>query len=83
MGMVLTDSQRRLLTLLDNRDRVTPEELESTLFTSYEESKSCWGPLAEQGLVIPCVPLGWSRGWLKITPRGRDLVRAGIDADAS
>jgi hypothetical protein len=78
---VLTDSQRRLLTLLDNRERVTHDELESTLFTSYEESKSTWRVLAEEGLVMVCVPLGGTRGWVEITPRGRELVRAATDTD--
>ncbi len=76
---MLTDPQRRLLALLASRESVTPEELESTLSTSYDELEPAFRPLAEEGLVMVCVPLGWSRGWLEITPRGRALVRAGTD----
>jgi hypothetical protein len=74
--MVLTDSQRRLLTLLDERERVSHDELETTVFGSYEESRSCWEPLREQGLVVACVPASWDRGWLEITPHGRELLGA-------
>jgi hypothetical protein len=69
----LSDLQRRMLALLADRDRVSPDELVTTLNASHEELAKASRPLSEERLVMVCVASMSS--WFEITPRGRALAR--------
>jgi hypothetical protein len=82
--VALTHLQRRILTVLGARERITTPELLDVLSVSPEEFEAAARSLCEAQLLLTAVPLGAfgfsPAGWWELTPHGRDALRADGDS---
>jgi len=77
--MELTNAQRRMLKLLADHERVVTRELSERMECTDEELllEAVAVPLCEDGLARLCLNISGGPNWYEITPRGRELLRAG------
>ena len=83
--MALTDVQRQVLATVAQREWITTDELLDALGISLEEFEPAARSLGEARLLVTVVPLGMPGfsppvSW-KVTPHGRDAVRAAEESD--
>ncbi len=82
--MVLTDLQRRMLSLLTERETFPTDEFLRAVCASPEDFESAVRSLGEERLMLAIVPLGGPgirlQGAWQITPRGREALRAASES---
>jgi hypothetical protein len=76
----MTDLQRRMLAVLNQREKIGTDEFLRAVSASSEEFEAAARSLGEERLVLAIVPLGGPgirvQGAWQITPRGREALRA-------
>jgi hypothetical protein len=74
--VVLTDLQRRILTIVGQCERISTDELLDALGVSREEFEPAARPLVEARLLLTAVPLGMPGfsppGWWELSRAGRN-----------